>query len=126
MSNDKPEIGSMVWIDLTVDNAEPVRDFYSAVVGWSSEEVDMGGYSDYSMNTTESGTTITGVCHARGVNEDMPPAWMPYFTVADLDASIERCAELGGEVVVGPRTLGEGRFCVVKDPAGAVAALYEV
>ena len=125
MSNEQPEIGSMVWIDLTVGNAETVRDFYCAVVGWSSDEVDMGGYSDFSMNAPESGTTITGVCHARGVNEDMPPAWMPYFVVADLDQSIASCTDLGGEVVVAPRTLGEGRFCVVKDPAGAVAALYE-
>jgi uncharacterized protein len=125
MSNEQPETGAMVWIDLTVDNAETVRDFYSAVVGWKTEEVDMGGYSDFSMNTPGSGTTITGVCHARGVNEDMPPAWMPYFVVADLDASIASCTDLGGEVVVAPRTLGEGRFCVVKDPAGAVAALYE-
>ena len=32
--------------------------------------------------------------------------------------------ELGGEVLVGPR--GEkARFCVIRDPAGAVAALYE-
>jgi len=116
----------MVWIDLTVEDAATVRDFYSAVVGWTTDEVDMGGYADFSMNTPGSGTTITGVCHARGVNADMPPAWMPYFTVADLDASIERCRELGGEVVVAPRTLGEGRFCVVKDPAGAVAALYQL
>lgn len=126
MSHDKPETGSMVWIDLTVENAEEVRDFYAAMVGWATEEVDMGGYSDFSMNTPESGTTITGVCHARGVNEDMPPAWMPYFVVADLDASIASCGERGGEIVVEPRSLGEGRFCVVKDPAGAVAALYEV
>jgi len=125
MSGEKPETGSMVWIDLTVPDAEGVRDFYAGVVGWTPEEVDMGGYSDYSMNTPETGTTITGVCHARGVNQDMPAAWMPYFTVADLDAGIERCVELGGEVVVAPRELGEGRFCVVKDPAGAVAALYE-
>ncbi len=83
MSREKPETGSMVWIDLTVDSAETVRDFYGAVVGWTSEEVDMGGYSDYSMNTPEGGTTITGVCHARGINQDMPPAWMPYFTVVD-------------------------------------------
>lgn len=125
MSNEKPETGSMVWIDLTVDNAENVRDFYSAVVGWTSEEVDMGGYSDFSMNTPDSGTTITGVCHARGINADMPSAWIPYFVVEDLDESIASCTKLGGEVVVDPRTLGEGRFCVVKDPAGAVAALYE-
>jgi predicted enzyme related to lactoylglutathione lyase len=115
----------MVWIDLTVSNADEVRDFYADVVGWKPSEVDMGGYSDYSMNTPESGTTITGVCHAAGINADMPPAWMPYFTVADLDGSIARCTDRGGEVVVAPRSLGEGRFCVVKDPAGAVAALYE-
>jgi len=126
MSNEQPEIGSMVWIDLTVPDAGGVRDFYADVVGWKPSKVDMGGYSDYSMNTPGSGTTITGVCHARGVNQDMPPVWMPYFTVADLDASIARCAEHGGEVVVAPRELGEGRFCVVKDPAGAVAALYQV
>jgi predicted enzyme related to lactoylglutathione lyase len=126
MSNGTPEIGSMVWIDLTVPDAEGVRDFYAEVVGWTPSEVDMGGYSDYSMNTPESGTTITGVCHARGVNEGMPPVWMPYFTVADLDASIAKCTENGGAVVVPARSLGEGRFCVVEDPAGAVAALYEL
>ena len=126
MSTEQPEIGSMVWIDLTVPEAENVRDFYSAVVGWTPSEVDMGGYSDFTMNTPDSGTTITGVCHARGVNEAMPSAWMPYFVVANLDASIARCGDNGGEVVVEPRTLGEGRFCVVRDPAGAVAALYEV
>jgi len=126
MSNEQPETGSMVWIDLTVEDAESVRDFYGAVVGWTTAEVDMGGYPDFSMNTPGSGTTITGVCHARGVNADMPPVWMPYFTVADLDASIAACTERGGEVVVQPRVLGEGRFCVVKDPAGAVAALYQL
>ncbi|MEE4270677.1 MAG: VOC family protein [Thermoanaerobaculales bacterium] len=125
MSREKPEIGSMVWIDLTVPEADGVRDFYARVVGWQPVEVDMGGYSDYSMNAPESGTTITGVCHARGVNEAMPPAWMPYFVVADLDESVASCTELGGEVVVAPRELGEGRFCVVRDPAGAVAALYQ-
>ena len=125
MSHEQPENGSMVWIDLTVDDATTVRDFYGAVIGWGFDEVDMGGYSDYSMTTPDSGTTITGVCHARGVNADMPPVWMPYFTVADLDASVAKCTEHGGTVVVPVRSLGEGRFCVVKDPAGAMAALYE-
>jgi len=25
----------------------------------------------------------------------------------------------------GPRSLGTGRFCVIRDPAGAVCALYQ-
>lgn len=125
MSEAKPEAGSLVWIDLTVEDAEEVRDFYTEVVGWTSAEVDMGGYADYTLSAAGSGATITGVCHARGVNADLPPAWMPYFVVADLDESMRACIDNGGELVITPRALGEGRFCVVKDPAGAFAALYE-
>jgi predicted enzyme related to lactoylglutathione lyase len=115
----------MVWIDLTVTDAAPVRDFYAEVVGWETAEVDMGGYADYSMNAPRSGATITGVCHARGVNHGLPPSWLPYFVVADLDASMASCVDRGGEIVVSERVLGEGRFCVIRDPAGAVAALFE-
>lgn len=39
---------------------------------------------------------------------------------------MERCTALGGTIVAGPRSLGDaGKFCVVRDPAGAVAALWE-
>jgi predicted enzyme related to lactoylglutathione lyase len=126
MTQDTPEVGAPVWIDLTVPNAEEMRDFYTAVVGWAVGEVDMGGYADFSMVTPDRGTTVAGVCHARGVNADLPPVWLPYFTVADLDASVRQATERGGVIIVAPRSLGDGRFCVVKDPAGAVAALYEV
>jgi len=46
--------------------------------------------------------------------------------VADLDASLTRCLEGGGSVLNGPKGLGGmGRFAVIRDPAGAVLALYE-
>ena len=32
----KPEVGSLSWFDLTVPNAEEVNDFYSKVIGWKS------------------------------------------------------------------------------------------
>jgi uncharacterized protein len=44
--------------------------------------------------------------------------------VEDVDASARKCTELGGKVIVGPRAMGGGRFCVIQDPAGAVCALY--
>ena len=40
----KQEVGSINWTDLTVPEAEKVKDFYSAVVGWKFAPVDMGGY----------------------------------------------------------------------------------
>ncbi len=122
----RPETGSIGWIDLTVDDAEQARDFYVEVVGWKHEPVDMGGYSDFNMKSPADGEPRAGVCHRRGGNAGQPSCWMIYINVDDLDRSIERCRALGGEVLAGPKGAGgHGRYCVIKDPAGAVAALFE-
>lgn len=56
----------------------------------------------------------------------LPAQWLIYITVADLEASTRRCAELGGEVLAGPREMGgQGRVAVIRDPAGVVAALFQ-
>lgn len=120
------KIGSIGWADLTVENAAELRDFYREVVGWSTTGVEMGGYSDFCMNEPHTENSVAGICHARGLNAGLPAVWLIYITVADLDRSIARCVELGGEVVSGPRAMGnQGRYCVMRDPAGAVAALFE-
>ncbi len=64
-------------------------------------------------------------CHARGVNADLPPQWLVYIVVDDVDRSAATCQELGGAIVAGPRPPAGGRTCVIRDPAGAVCALYE-
>lgn len=118
-------IGSVAWADLTVPNAVEVRDFYAAVTGWQPQPVDMGGYEDFCMNRPGDGTTVAGVCHARGDNAGLPPQWLIYVTVASIEASAHRTVELGGVVVVGMREMGGGRMCVIRDPAGAVLALFQ-
>ncbi len=121
----KPKIGHIAWTDLTVKSAAKVGDFYAAVVGWKITEVDMGGYADYAMNRPADGQTVAGVCHARGANADLPPQWLIYINVASLKTSLARCRKLGGEVICPARKLMGGRMAVIRDPAGAVAALYE-
>ena len=79
------DIGKIGWIDMTVENATATRDFYATVVGLKPEDVDMGGYADYTMT--------------------MPAN--------------------GGKLRFAPRGLAGGRFCVMEDPNGAVAALYQ-
>ena len=117
--------GSINWTDLTVGDAERVRDFYAAVTGWAPQPVSMGDYSDYVMTAPGSGTPVAGVCHARGTNAGLPPVWLVYITVADLDASLATCRAKGGTVLAEPRgNPGSPRYAVIRDPAGAVAALY--
>lgn len=111
------------WHDLTVPDAERIRDFYASVVGWKPEPVPMGEYADFNM--TSDGTPIAGVCHARGENADMPAQWIFYVVVTDLDACIASAVELGGEAVVGPKSMGEARYAVIRDPAGALCGLYQ-
>jgi len=120
------DVGKIGWIDLTVGDAPRVRDFYEAVVGWKPEGVDMGGYQDFNMTQPATGSPVAGVCHARGVNAGFPAQWMIYVTVADLEASVRKVSELGGALVRPITGLGgQGRFAIVRDPEGAVCALFE-
>jgi predicted enzyme related to lactoylglutathione lyase len=121
-----PEIGKISWTDLTVENAEDIRDFYQAVVGWNPEPVGMGEYSDYNMTAPATGVAAAGICHARGVNAELPAQWLIYITVDDVASCAEKCVERGGKILVGPKKMGDqGGYCVIQDPAGAVAALYQ-
>jgi predicted enzyme related to lactoylglutathione lyase len=121
------KVGSIGWTDLTVDNAEEIRNSYSAVVGWKADPIDMGGYNDFNMTPPASGEAVAGVCHARGGNTGLPTQWIMYVTVEDIESSADRCKQLGGKVLTGPTgSAGKDRTCVIQDPAGAVIApLYQ-
>ncbi len=119
--------GRIAWLDLTVADASETRDFYQDVVGWSAEDVDMkdasGPYADYALCTPD-GTAVAGVCHARGVNEELPPVWLICLPVGHLDESLYRVREEGGEVVVARTgSAGDHTYAVVRDPVGVCLAL---
>ena len=119
------KIGSVGWTDLTVDNASEVRDFYKEVVGFGSAPVNMGDYDDFNMVSPTDGQPQVGVCHARGANKDIPPVWIVYFMIEDMDASVKALQQKGGQVLVGPKAMGNDRYAIIKDPAGAVCGLYQ-
>ena len=99
-------IGAITWIDLTIPDGEGVRDFYKNVIGWKSMDVSMGDYNDYCMISPDDNVVRSGVCHQRGVNQDLPSAWIMY--------------------VNGPRKMRDkARYCIIKDPAGAYLGLFD-
>lgn len=125
MSEQGAPYGAIGWHDLTVGDAPGIRDFYAAVVGWQPQPVDMDGYSDFNMTRPDTGEAVAGVCHARGGNADLPAQWLMYLVVPDLATSLAECSSRGGEVIAGPRGLAGGEFAVIRDPAGAVCALWQ-
>lgn len=126
--SDIPKVGTAGWMDLTVPDAPRVRAFYEKVVGWTSVPIDMGGYEDHCMmppGAKEGDMPTGGVCHARGTNADLPPVWIVYFIVEDLDASVREVEANGGALIRPVKSMGAARYAVIKDPAGAVCALYQ-
>lgn len=115
--------GSIIHHDLTVADADGVRDFYRDVVGWTSVGLPMGDYDDYVMQDG-AGAPVAGVCHARGTNEHLPPQWLMYVQVDDLDTRAATAQSSGGRIIQPIRGNPGSRYCVVEDPAGAVFALY--
>jgi uncharacterized protein len=121
---EKPTIGKVMWMDLTVEDADMVSDFYSAVVGWEKQALSMGDYNDYVMSIPQEKGGTSGVCHAKGSNAYVPPQWLVYVTVENLDASLEKCQSLGGKIIGEKRKMGEqGYYCLIQDPAGAYMML---
>ncbi len=119
--------GSISWFDLTVSDASATRDFYRQVVDWSVQDVEMEDagerYADYNMLGAD-GSPAAGVCHARGVNLDLPPIWMIYLPVGDLAESLRCVREGGGKVIKATRgTDGEYASAVVQDPVGVCLGL---
>ncbi len=137
------ELGEMAWMDLSVPNAEKVSDFYQSVLGWTSEPVAMGSsddtYNDFVMASPQKSNDavdseaekitspdfMTGICHAKGDNKDMPALWLPYFLVNNLDESILKVLENGGTLETKIKKVGQDCYVVIKDPAGAMAAIYQ-
>jgi predicted enzyme related to lactoylglutathione lyase len=123
MAENKNETGKIVWHDLTIGNAEQIKDFYNKVIGWKATDHSMGEYNDYDIHLPESGDVVAGICHARGTNANLPAQWLAYVEVENAGKSAELCRANGGKIIDGPRKMGEYNFCVIQDPAGAVIAL---
>jgi uncharacterized protein len=120
-------VGRIAWLDLTVPDASATRDFYREVVGWSVQDVAMADddaqYADYAM-VSEDGSGVAGVCHARGMNADLPPVWMLYLPVGDLAESLRRVEEEGGTVIKAAQDEhGAYVYAAVQDPVGVFFAL---
>ena len=120
---DNNSIGRVEWVDLSIGDAARSKDFYCKVIGWKSTDVEMGTYSDFNLNLPGSGETMAGICHARGMNANLPAQWLMYVRVVDVAASAAEAERQKGKVLDGPRRMGGSNFCVIQDPDGAVMAL---
>ena len=80
-------------------------------------------YADYNM-LGDDGHPAAGICHARGVNQGLPPVWILYLPVGDLAESLRRVRAGGGKLIKETTEADGGyAYAVVQDPVGACLAL---
>lgn len=123
----KPETGSQgrpIWYELMTPDPDKVRAFYRAVVGWEIGATGMataGGGHDYRAIQRSDGGMAGGALRLNDVMlaGGAKPCWLPYFDVADVDATVATVQRLGGKVWMPARTIEVGRMAMVADPQGA-------
>jgi predicted enzyme related to lactoylglutathione lyase len=120
-----PEHGSFMWNELATRDVEKAKTFYGELLGWSFRDMDMGPSGTYTM-IGNAGKDAGGMMSlaAMGAPDEVPPHWMSYIAVDDVDARTAKVAGLGGQVMREPFDIaGVGRMSVIRDATGAVVCL---
>jgi predicted enzyme related to lactoylglutathione lyase len=118
--------GRFVWYELMTTDMKAAGAFYSAVVGWATQDSGMTDIA-YTLFTSGPGM-VAGLMMQPEESRKMgaPPSWMGYIAVDDVDAATGKVKRLGGKAYVEPRDIPNvGRFSVVADPQMAVFALFK-
>jgi predicted enzyme related to lactoylglutathione lyase len=134
------EAGSLNFNGLNTRDADGAKGFYGAVFGWRTLSLGPGaeawtlpGYGDHleqnDPGLRERVAELGGPAGFEDVvaslnpippdQSDVPAHWSVTFGVDDADATADRAAELGGQVVVPPFDAPWVRMTVLSDPQGA-------
>ncbi len=115
--------GTLCWADLSTPDSKRAGDFYSGLFGWQliRDEKDPSGY----LHIKNGEHFIGGIPPAAHRPAGVPPHWLAYFWVDDVDASAGKAKQMGANPIVAPMTIeGVGRMAVIADPQGAVFAIF--
>ena len=118
--------GVFNWIDLTTTDVAGAKAFYGGLFGWAADDMPTGGGPDYTMFKID-GHAVAG---ATPMSDDMramgmPPVWVSYVKVDDIDGAAARVAAAGGAVFLPPMdVLDSGRMALAQDPTGAAFGMW--
>jgi len=111
------------WNELHTANPTQAVSFYEKALGFSSRSMDMGPGGIYHI-LSKGGVDRGGV--TSHLQAGVPPHWLPYVAVDDVDSTIARARKLGAKIPMSPEDIpGVGRFGVMVDPTGAILAIIK-
>lgn len=115
--------GGWLWTELWTRDLEAATSFYSFLVGFEVDTVDLSVVKDYTV-LRRDGLARAGV--RRLPWEEVLPNWLPYVRVEDPKAIADRVETLGGRVLIAPAdSVRAGSAALIADPSGAVLAVQK-
>jgi predicted enzyme related to lactoylglutathione lyase len=118
-------VGSLTMNELRTRDLDVAARFYGDVFGWDVEPIEQGGQVVYG-SVKLNGRLVAGMLPMGEVfPQGVPPHWIPYFGVPDLEAAVQKARELGGEALSEPMAVPSGRFVPLADPQSAAFMVFE-
>ncbi|MFE5586683.1 VOC family protein [Kitasatospora sp. NPDC056531] len=114
------EPGSLGWVELLTRDPAGARAFYPAVFAWSVAPSEH--YTQWGLDGQDFGGMLV---MGENFPPEVPPHWLPYFSVADVDNTVERAVALGAQVLMPTYSMPGGRrIAVLRDAQGAAFGVY--
>ena len=118
--------GDIGWCDLMTGDVDKARDFYTGVIGWDTEVMDVGKGPYTVFKTGDRPVAGLMAKPPEGPAASAPTAWTSYVTVDDVDACAARVAGAGGVVLAGPMDIPTvGRMAIIRDPTGGCIGIIK-
>ncbi|MHC0432129.1 VOC family protein [Streptomyces sp. O3] len=122
--------GALHWVELYTADVAAATAFYGAVLGLRTFEVTFPGGSYTTLHPAE---TTEDDMFGGVLAKDSDPVeaagdsyWLPYFAVADCDATVATAERLGGTVRMPPTDYPDvGRVAKLADPQGLRVAVLK-
>ncbi len=106
--------GKITWFEIAGGDGGRARGFYSGLFGWQFEAFEDGG--DYQMTYDAGGAVYTSP-DRKGI--------VVYFGTSDIDDSVAKVRELGGEAAEPQAIPNVGRYATCTDTEGNAFGLYQ-
>ena len=114
--------GTPMWVDLSVDDLEAAKAFYTGLFGWDYTTGGEGS-GDYLLATLD-GRAVAGLGPKQEAG--MPTVWTTYLSTDDVDATAEKVKAAGGQLLVPPfDVMDSGRMTIAMDTAGAAFGVWQ-
>jgi|688.fasta_scaffold669815_1 predicted enzyme related to lactoylglutathione lyase len=124
MSNHEKQ-GQFCWNELMTNDTNACKKFYGELFGWQTEDHDMGQGCTYTL-LKQDGKDVGGMMKIPADHSQIPPHWMSYVYVNDVDAVAQKAKQLGATIKQEPTNVADfGKFSIIQDPSGAHIALWQ-